>query len=90
MNQISDVLHSCLDGHSFNRLLDYEKKKYEELETLIHKNDYDWFNKEEYRIPILPEHIDESKIVELRQSRHKSKGKESSSSSNSNETPSAN
>ena len=39
LNQITDVLHHTLDGYYFNRLIQYEKDKYQDLENAIKGND---------------------------------------------------
>lgn len=63
MNQVSDALHAVLEGPAFNRFLAYEKKRYQHLESLILDDDMTLFDKKTYKIPILPEPVDESKYL---------------------------
>jgi hypothetical protein len=59
MNQVAEALSTSLEGRSFNKLILYEKAKYEELENNIAINDMTQFSKEEYKIPIIPDFVPE-------------------------------
>lgn len=63
MNQVTDALHAVLEGPAFNRFLAYEKKRYQHLESLILDDDTTLFDKKTYKIPILPDPVDESKYL---------------------------
>ncbi len=60
MNQIAETLHATLDSRSFNRLILYEQDKYPELEQRIEKDEMDDFIKDSYKIPVIPEQVEET------------------------------
>jgi len=67
MNLISDTLHAALEGRQFNRLLEFEAQKYRELEENANQSDPTWhLNKQEYRIPVLPDPVEELPVFQPR------------------------
>ncbi|CDW89758.1 UNKNOWN [Stylonychia lemnae] len=64
LNQIAEAMHSTLEGRPFNRLIMYEQNKYSELENFINNNDMTQFSKEQYKIPILPDFVDDNQYIQ--------------------------
>jgi len=62
MNQIVEALHSTLEGRWFNKLIEFEHNKYDELESHIVNNDTSLFSKDTYKIPLIPEMVEETEL----------------------------
>ncbi len=59
MNQVSEAMHASIEGKSFNKLIFYEQAKYQEFESLISQNDLSKFSKDTYKIPVIPDFVEE-------------------------------
>eukprot|EP00347_Sterkiella_histriomuscorum_P011869 403370792 len=59
MNQVSEAMHASIEGKPYNKLIFYEQAKYQELESLINQNDLSKFSKDTYKIPVIPDFVEE-------------------------------